>query len=125
MKTVCLVLVVICVTTALARKKGVRKERPKKPKPGKPESGELGPKEKMPGVCLSMEDVKSLCVGNTTIATKLENAKQTCSAVPDSKFGMHYQRKGKGKGNGQKGKGKGQKDKRKRKRERGKGKPSK
>ena len=51
----------------------------KKPKPGKPESGEYGPKEKMPGVCLSLDEVLFLCAGNTTVGIKLDNATQTCS----------------------------------------------
>ena len=56
------------------------KQLPKKPgKPTKPESSEFGPKEKMSGVCLSMDEVSFLCAGNTTVGMKLNNATQTCS----------------------------------------------
>ena len=42
-------------------------------KPGKPG------KEKMPGVCLTMDEVTSLCIGNTTAGIKLGTAVQTCT----------------------------------------------
>ena len=84
-------------------------------KPGKPG-------KKMPGVCLTMDEVTYICVGNTTAGIKLATAVQTCNMndhlniylpVPQEStvpFGIRKGKGGKGNGKGKgKGKGKGSK----------------
>jgi len=89
MKSLLVVALVLCVTTGLARKPG-KPDKPGRPgkgkpgKPGKPGSGEPGREEKMPGVCLTMEEVMSICVGNTTVGIKLGVAVQTCTGKEHS-----------------------------------------
>merc|ERR1711936_1381185 len=64
---------------------GEKPGKPGKPgklgKPGKPEKpekpGKPG-KEKGPMVCLTKDEVSSLCTGNTTLSQKLESAMEAC-----------------------------------------------
>ena len=79
MKSLLVVVLVLSVTyaTVIRSLEGRREQRINTNLQQNNKLGEPG--KKMPGVCLTKDEVTYLCVGNTTLGIKLGAAVQTCT----------------------------------------------